>query len=113
LDRKRAQKVRGPVADLDAAESVMSMDGRAVVESRLTLEAVTAAISKLPNDLQVLIALVCIDGRTYQEAADITGSPIGTVMSRLARARRTLHELMAQPATVAATPAAEVRHARG
>lgn len=114
LDRKRAQKVRGPVADLDAAASVVSMDGRNVVESRLTLEAVTAAIAKLPNDLQILIALVCIDGRTYQEAADITGSPIGTVMSRLARARRTLHELMAQPASVtAATPAVEVRHARG
>lgn len=113
LDRKRAQRVRGPAVDLDAASSVMSTDGRAVVESRLTLEAVMSAIAKLPNDLQILIALVCIDGRTYQEAADITGSPIGTVMSRLARARRTLHELMAQPAAVAAKSAAEVRHVRG
>ena len=113
LDRKRAQRVRGPAVDLDAASSVVSTDGRNVVESRLTLEAVTGAISKLPNDLQVLIALVCIDGRTYQEAADITGSPIGTVMSRLARARRTLHELMAQPASLAPKSAAEVRHARG
>ena len=39
----------------------------------------------------MLIALVCIDGLSYKEAAEITQTPIGTVMSRLARARRELH----------------------
>jgi RNA polymerase sigma-70 factor (ECF subfamily) len=39
----------------------------------------------------VLIGLVCIDGLSYKEAAEITQTPIGTVMSRLARARRELH----------------------
>jgi RNA polymerase sigma-70 factor (ECF subfamily) len=112
LDRVRAAKVRGPVADLDAAVSAAQTDGRAVVEGRLTLEYVTRAIAKLPSELQVLIALVCIDGRSYQEAADITGTPIGTVMSRLARARRSLHELMEQQTPITPPPAVEVRHAR-
>jgi RNA polymerase sigma-70 factor (ECF subfamily) len=45
----------------------------------------------LPNEQRMLIALVCIDGLSYKEAAEITETPIGTVMSRLARARRELH----------------------
>jgi RNA polymerase sigma-70 factor, ECF subfamily len=83
-----------------------------VIESRLTLQAVTRAISKLPAELQVLIALVCIDGRSYQEAAEITATPIGTVMSRLARARRTLHELMDKGSDLPPKSATEASHAR-
>lgn len=112
LDKVRASRVRGPVADFDEASAVAFTDGRSVVESRLTLQAVTQAIAKLPADLQVLIALVCIDGRSYQEAAEITGTPIGTVMSRLARARRTLHELMDPGSQLSPRPSAEARHAR-
>jgi RNA polymerase sigma-70 factor (ECF subfamily) len=100
LDRMRAKKVRGEQVDVEAAEAVIGPDGRTVVESRLTLAAVSAAMAQLPNEQRVLIALVCIDGLSYKEAADITGTPIGTVMSRLARARRELHALLeghAQP----------------
>jgi RNA polymerase sigma-70 factor (ECF subfamily) len=91
LDRMRARKVRGEKVDVEVADAVTGTDGRDVVESRLTLEAVSAAMAQLPDEQRVLIALVCIDGLSYKEAADITGSPIGTVMSRLARARRELH----------------------
>jgi RNA polymerase sigma-70 factor (ECF subfamily) len=112
LDRLRTNRVRGPVADLEAASAVAQTDGRVVVENRLTLELVTRAIAKLPKDLQVLIALVCIDGRSYQEAAEVTGTPIGTVMSRLARARRALHDLMNQEVPLAPTQGPEARHAR-
>jgi RNA polymerase sigma-70 factor, ECF subfamily len=105
FDQVRATKARGTVVELDDAADVSVTDGRRVVESRLTLDAVTRAMAKLPSDLQVLVALVCVDGRSYQEAADITDSPIGTVMSRLARARRMLHEALgsdvpAMPASV-------------
>lgn len=110
LDRMRSARVRGPVADLDAAAATFT-DGRSAMESRLTLQAVTQAIAKLPADLQVLITLVCIDGRSYQEAAEITETPIGTVMSRLARARRTLHELMGHGTELSPKSPTEARHA--
>jgi len=97
LDRARAKKVRGEQVDVEAAEAVAGPDGRDVVESRLTLDAVNTAMAHLPDDQRVLIALVCIDGLSYKEAADITQTPIGTVMSRLARARRELHELLEGP----------------
>ena len=48
-------------------------------------------MAHLADEQRMLIALVCIDGLSYKEAAEITDTPIGTVMSRLARARRELH----------------------
>lgn len=91
LDRMRSRRVRGERVDLDTAGDISGPDGRDVVESRLSLVAVSAAMAELPEDQRVLVALVCIDGLSYKEAAEITGAPIGTVMSRLARARRQLH----------------------
>lgn len=97
LDKMRSKKSRGEAVDLDALSNLSAEDGRDVTEGRLSLQAVTAAMGRLPADLQVLLALVCIDGRTYREAAEITKVPIGTVMSRLARARRALHALLTAP----------------
>ncbi len=90
LDQRRAHKVRGDALDIDEAYDIKGDDGRDVVESRLTLAEVSKGIAKLPTDQQVLIALVCVDGLSYKEAAEVLEVPIGTVMSRLARARRAL-----------------------
>jgi RNA polymerase sigma-70 factor, ECF subfamily len=94
FDRMRATKVRGEVVDVDTAVDLVGSDGRDVTESRLTLQVVAKSIAKLPADQQLVIAHVCIDGLSYKDAAEALGIPIGTVMSRLARARRALHEAM-------------------
>jgi RNA polymerase sigma-70 factor, ECF subfamily len=105
LDRMRAKKVRGEQVDVETAEAVAGPDGRDVVESRLSLNAVSSAMAYLPDEQRMLIALVCIDGLSYKEAAEITDTPIGTVMSRLARARRELHaRLEGQPQPTAPSP---------
>jgi RNA polymerase sigma-70 factor, ECF subfamily len=106
LDRMRARKVRGVSVGLEGAEAISGSDGRDVVESRLDLAAVGAAMAELPEDQRALVALVCIDGLSYKEAAEITGIPIGTVMSRLARARRELYARLHAPqaATVPGAP---------
>jgi RNA polymerase sigma-70 factor, ECF subfamily len=91
LDQKRASRTRGMVVEFDSAPEIAGMDGRDVVERRLTLSAVLKAMAALPDDQQVLVALICIDGLSYQEAAEILEIPKGTVMSRLARARRFIH----------------------
>jgi RNA polymerase sigma-70 factor, ECF subfamily len=90
LDRKRSERSRGPMMDLEEAMTLQGDDGRTVTESRLTLAAVGDNINKLPPDQQVLIAMVCVEGLSYKEAAAILDVPIGTVMSRLSRARQTL-----------------------
>jgi len=109
LDRTRARKYRSELSDPEVVEAVPGQDGRNVVEGRLTLEAVLDAMTELTPEQQVLVALVCIDGASYKEAAEITGTPIGTVMSRLARARRELHErLEPSPSAGRARPLADV-----
>jgi RNA polymerase sigma-70 factor (ECF subfamily) len=107
LDRVRANKVRGEVVDLEITEGMAGSDGRDITESELTLQAVTAAMARLPAEQRATVALVCIEGASYKEAAEISGVPVGTVMSRLARARRTLHAILNQPerAPAARTPA--------
>ncbi|WP_233808177.1 sigma-70 family RNA polymerase sigma factor [Paraburkholderia sp. HP33-1] len=45
------------------------------------------AVQRLPDAQRAVLLLVAVEGLSYQEAADVLGVPIGTVMSRLARAR--------------------------
>lgn len=49
-----------------------------------------AALNTLPPDQRTTLMLVVVEGYSYAETAEITGAPIGTVMSRLARARSSL-----------------------
>ena len=109
LDRMRARKVRGVSVGVEAAEEMSGSDGRKVVESRQDLAAVSAAMAELPEDQRALVALVCIDGLSYKEAAEITETPIGTVMSRLARARRELHARLQGPPAATARGASKLR----
>ncbi len=92
FDRLRAQKVRGETLDLDGAGNLPGEDGRRTTEYRLTLNKVIEGIAQLPPEQRILIALIVVDGNSYKEAADLLDIPIGTVMSRLARARISLSE---------------------
>ena len=91
FDRIRAVKVRGVVIDVDSAHDIAGEDGRSVTESRLALADVNAAMAKLPPDQRIAIALVCIDGLSYKDAAETLKVPLGTLMSRLARGRHALY----------------------
>jgi RNA polymerase sigma-70 factor (ECF subfamily) len=104
FDAGRAAKVRGEQAELDDIAEIAGCDGRDVTENRLTLASVFSTIEKLPRDQQVLVALVCVDGLSYKEAAESLHLPIGTVMSRLSRARQTIATALmdSNPAVVAA-----------
>lgn len=51
---------------------------------------IVAAVDALPEAQRLVMLLVAVEGLTYKEAADVLAIPIGTVMSRLARARSTL-----------------------
>lgn len=52
-----------------------------------------AGFSRLPDEQRALLVLVGVEGLAYREAAEVLGIPIGTVMSRLSRARRALRAM--------------------
>ncbi len=56
--------------------------------------AIEQALARLNDDQRAVVALVLIEGLAYKEAAQVLDIPIGTLTSRLARARETLQQLL-------------------
>lgn len=80
----------------DVAESVLA-DGATPEESRASAELVgrvRAAVAQLPLGQRQVVTLVDLEDCSYTEAAEVLGIPVGTVMSRLCRARRALREAL-------------------
>lgn len=61
-------------------------------ESSARLTALAEAFAALPGEQRAVLHLVAIEGLSYAETADALGVPVGTVMSRLSRARSALRE---------------------
>ena len=55
-----------------------------------------AAFAQLNDDQRAVVGLVLVEGLAYQEAADVLGIPVGTLTSRLARAREALQRLLGE-----------------
>jgi len=102
--RKKKRKPSQPLTAVDA-ESGEEMDDPIWLEDNQNLpeevilkkeleEVIQRCIDKLPNNFRAVIILVDIQGFGYQEASRIIGSPIGTIRSRLARARLRIQDCL-------------------
>ena len=60
----------------------------------LMMRDLEVALGQLPDTQRETVILVGLENMTYKQAAEITGVPIGTIMSRLARGRERLGQLM-------------------
>lgn len=64
---------------------------------------IVEAVQRLPDAQRVVMLLVAVEGLSYQEAAQTLGVPIGTIMSRLSRARQTIGALFSEKQKSAAS----------
>ncbi|MGH8856002.1 MAG: RNA polymerase sigma factor [Telluria sp.] len=80
--------------DLFAPEDEGEHVGRDTMEAHHQHMAVQKAMSLLSEEHRVVVALVLVDGLPYKEAAEVLEIPIGTLTSRLARARDALQKLL-------------------
>ena len=74
------------------AESGLEPSAETAVLESLPDEEVQEALSSLPDQFRIAVLLADVEGFSYKEIAEITGVPIGTVMSRLHRGRKALEK---------------------
>lgn len=90
LDDLRKRKVRGPAIDPADIEIGDEGKGARLPEDRMMLARARTAMAGLPEPQRAVLSLVAIEGLSYKEAAEVLEVPVGTVMSRLARAREAI-----------------------
>lgn len=90
IDQLRERRGREVAMDPeDLAERAVG-DAARENDARIALGEVRREVAKLPPEQRAVLMLVSVEGVSYKEAAEILEIPIGTVMSRLARARLAL-----------------------
>jgi RNA polymerase sigma factor (sigma-70 family) len=99
IDEVRARERR---AETFAPEEEGEHIGVSPTDAQIDALAVRRAVARLNDDQRAVVGLVLVEGLAYQEAAEVLGIPVGTLTSRLARAREALQALLGEPAGDAA-----------
>jgi RNA polymerase sigma factor (sigma-70 family) len=114
IDGQRRRQVEARYAD--TLESMTDGAVPPAQDSHVRLAQIREAFGRLPEEQRAALHLVTIEGMAYQEAADVLGIPIGTLMSRLGRARAALRSFENGPASLpppAPRPAPRLRVVQG
>ena len=98
-----------PVESLDderfGADQGQAQTAATAAESQLALAEIRTAFGRLSDEHREVLLLVGVEQMSYAEAAAVLEVPIGTIMSRLARAREQLRRLLSPEGSAAGTPA--------
>jgi RNA polymerase sigma-70 factor, ECF subfamily len=92
--RHEARRPRTPVADVAVLAEAPSTDEQLAADARAEIGEVGRALQELDETSRTLLLLIAVDGLSYAEAAEATGQAVGTVKSRVSRARVRLGELL-------------------
>lgn len=94
IDEYRARKVRQNATLKPELQEPQSFDEQQKYDDKEMLSHVNHAMNTLPDDQRAILSLVAVQGMSYKEVASSMEIPVGTVMSRLSRARTALLNMM-------------------
>jgi RNA polymerase sigma-70 factor (ECF subfamily) len=95
IDHLRRSRTEGMNEDVTVQAHIIGDAGEEPILNKLLLAEIQQFINAMPPEQREVLLLVCVEDLAYREAAEVLGVPIGTVMSRLARARKRLLEMTA------------------
>ncbi|MBU2877700.1 MULTISPECIES: RNA polymerase sigma factor [Alteromonadaceae] len=90
IDEYRSRKVRLNATHSPELQEQVSKEQEPQHEAQALLTQVNQAMDSLPSDQRSILSLVALQGMSYKDVAATMEVPVGTVMSRLSRARMTL-----------------------
>jgi RNA polymerase sigma-70 factor (ECF subfamily) len=94
LDRRKTDQRLVPFADVEGLEIAGGRDADAMAIESSERRRVERAIAALPVEFREVLVLREVEDMSYREISDVVGVPVGTVMSRLSRARKRLAALL-------------------
>ena len=93
IDEIRSRDVRQRYVQAADSKEEISESAEHVAGIERQIQQVSKALDTLPEEQRLALTLVTVEGKTYAEAAEILDVPVGTIMSRIARARKNLLEI--------------------
>ena len=94
LRRDKASPFDDLGEDVQMSPTSDEIDPSRIMQRAEDIQQVREAIAQLPVGIRETVVLREMEGLSYKEIAAVTGLPMGTIMSRLARARRRLAQLL-------------------
>lgn len=101
IDELRTQGRRSAHLHDDSVDELVDTQSAALPERENMLGVLSDLIYELPEEQRAVMLLVAVEDHSYREAADALGIPVGTVMSRLARARTKITAMLEAPSAMA------------
>ena len=98
LERRQRTDAVEPLADDAMIPDDSAPDPASIVSDQLDAESLVRAVDGLPAEFREVIILRELEGLSYKQIAQTTGVSIGTVMSRISRARKRLQTALVLPA---------------
>ena len=93
IDEIRSREVRQRYAQATDYTEEISDSAEHVAGVEKQIQQVSQALDTLPDEQRLALTLVSVEGKTYAEAAEILDVPVGTIMSRISRARKNLLDI--------------------
>lgn len=95
-DDRRSARIRMPHDDVSDMTDIVGEDGRDVTDKRSEMASLRRAVDLLALEQREVVSAVVLEGLSYREAAELLDIPVGTVMSRLSRARGAIAQTLSK-----------------